>query len=261
MSEHSVMAPGLPGAQILESGINSPAPAPAASAPAHVSDTAGMNESQAAAMKFVDSTRGELAKNLENHALARQHREALDHALRGGPAPSWLHDGEAKAPQLNGNAAIRNGELVDSDSVPGIEAAYAPMDAEGAAQIRAGAVLAGLPREAADSFMKIAEQVQLPHGHAKSIATRMAQHYRLSDGDIVLRSEQEHEEYAQEAARLLGGTEKYQQTVQKARAYLESVGSLSFIDAPEMQNSTIVYDPAILLSLANLADARGVKAK
>lgn len=250
MSEQAaVSAPGLPGATVIEPGINAPATAPAVSAPAHVSDTSGMNETQAAAMKFVDSTRAELAGNLGNYRLAQRHREALDHALRGGPAPSWL--------KAEGAEATHNGAPIDADDVPGFAAAYEPMTAEGAAHVRADAVLHGLPADVADGFLKMAEQAQLPQGHAKTIAARLAHHYRESDGNVAL-SEEEHAEFAHEAARMLGGQEKYQQIVERARSYLKSAGLLEHVDS-EMKDSSILYDPAVLLSLANLATARGSK--
>lgn len=255
MSEQAaVSAPGLPGATVIESGINGPsaagAQAPASSVPAHVSDTSGMNETQAAAMRYVDSTRAELAGNLGNHSLAQRHREALNHALRGGPAPAWLK------PE-GGTQATHNGAPIDADDVPGLAAAYVPMDAEGAAHVRADAVLHGLPADVADGFLKMAEQAQLPQGHAKTIAGRLAHHYCESGGNVAL-SEAEHAEFAQEAARMLGGQEKYQQTVERARAFLKSAGLLEHVDS-EMKDSTILYDPAVLLSLANLATARGSK--
>src|SRR4051812_24745456 len=94
--------------------------------PGFVSSTAGMSPTQAAAMKFVDSTRAELAGNLGNRALADRHRAALGHAIHGQPAAEWIKQLAGEAPSAEEIAS--QARPLDFDDMPGMVAAFAAMD-------------------------------------------------------------------------------------------------------------------------------------
>lgn len=137
------------------------------------------------------------------------------------------------------------------------EEAAKPMSKDQSDLVRRTAISNGLPVGVADHFMTLAKHAELPQGFAKDISGRLAHHYRATDGNVAL-SPEDHAEFAEEAARSFGGVEKYEEVVGRARALLKSAGMLEFVDS-ELENTTVLYDPRILLSLANLATARGLK--
>lgn len=249
-------APGLPGATIIET---QPAPAPT-SAPAHVSDVSGMSESQVAAMRFVDANRAAIARDpagYETLKLRTQTREALAHAIHGEPAPAWLAQ---TTPEQAAAAAEAGARPVDPDSVPEFGKLYQPMNETEAAQVRTAAVIYGVPPAEAKTLAQFCMDAKIPATQADGIAKRVAHH--LAEGGSAPLSPEERAEFYQEAARSFGSEEKFLAVNAKARAYIESLppAVVQLVDE-KLANTSIVYDPRVLIALAALADARGVKAK
>lgn len=212
---------------------------------------AEMGPEQRAALERVADLRGRvLDRSLtdEQRQFTMARISELQRFAFGGEKPAWL----------NPKADPRATSLETYDALAeGLAAGYEPMNAEQAGLVRHSATLWGLPPEATDNFMKLAEQAQLPHGHAKDIVGRLARHFKAMEGNVELEAD-DHAEFEGEAVRSFGSEEKYQQVAERARAYLRSVGMLEYVDR-EFANTSVVYDPRILLSLANLATARGVK--
>lgn len=212
---------------------------------------AQMTPEQVAALDRVADLRGRvLDKSLSDEQ--RQHTMARISELQrfafGGERPAWLD------PKPDPRAtSLQPYDPISEGLAPGYEA----MNEEQKGLVRSDAMLWGLPPGEADNFLKLAEQAQLPHGHAKDIVGRIAHHYRESGGNVQLSAE-DHADLASEAVRSFGGEARYLEVAGKARAYLASVGLLEYVDN-ELANSSIVWDPRILLSLSNLATARGIK--
>jgi len=228
--------------------IESGAPAPATSgAVPFVSSTEGMSQSQAAAMKFVDSRRAEIATGNASFALTRQNREALDHCLRGGPVPSFLQSQEQES------------TATTQSHVP-VPEGYEPMTAEEKESLHFRATITGIPPESAKELQTFAEAAALPKAQADILARRVAHHISTSgNGNLAPLSQAEHQELAHEAARAFGTTEKFAEISNHARAFLNSVGLLKYVDE-HLANTSLVYDPQILIALSGMATARGVKA-
>jgi len=222
-----------------------------AAAPAYVSDVTGMTESQTAAMRFVDETRSELARNLDNLPLREKHREALNHAIHNGPTPGWL---VPKSPEQ----VEAESRSIDPDSIGGLQAAFAPMqasDVEGLVQH--AVVTSQLPRPQAQTVADFALKAQMPAGLAKQLVDRAAKHHAGGwlDGPI---SEAESRELAEESARLMGGTEKAAAEIALARRYLEHVGGQTLLDWIDKGAGSLAFDVPTIRSLATLARARGI---
>lgn len=223
--------------------------APAAGAAPYVSDTSGMSASQAAAMRYVDITRAAVAKDPTGHStftLRQQHREALAHAFHGEAAPAWLQTGEQKSAEQVA-AGMRESEPLGEALAP----AWAPASDSELDSVRHGATLNGMASEVADAFVTVAKAMQLPASHARNIAGRIAIHHRELGGDLQL-SDDERADYLEQATHALGGVERATEVVESAMAYLDSVGMLK-----QLENTSLIYDPAILITLASLQTSKG----
>jgi hypothetical protein len=246
MSEQAVSAPGLPGVTVIESSVNAPAK-PISVTP---TNTTNMSPSQARAMKWVDTVAKPAILNrggADNAFLLAKQRDALAHVFHNGPEPAFL-----KADEL-----VTQARAVDPDSVPAMTRHFAPMRKTDVEQIAASGKAQGLTPGTAGLLAKFCLDAGIPTTQADGIAKRVARHF--ADGGRQPLSASEQADYYQEAVRLFGSKEKFAETQAKARAYLASVGpeAMRFLDP----RFSLSFDPPILIALAALATARGVKVK
>lgn len=230
------------------------APSAAPEAPAYVSDTSGMSETQAAAMAFVDRHRAELVKGTTNFQLIARNSEALKHALGGGPVPEWM-SGEKAADPAAGN-------VPSHEAAPrGLAAVFEPMTPEQTENVRIAAGVYGVPPAEAAELAKFCTDAQIPATHSDAIARRVAHHLQ-NGGSMAPLSPEDQSVYLEEAARSFGGEDKLREVDAKARAYIESLGPavVKYVDE-KLAGTSIAFDPRVLNMLAGLADARGIKAK
>lgn len=244
-----VSAPGLPGATVIETGT------PAPQITVTPTDTSGMTPSQARAMRYVDSIKPELLKGTSNAQLLARNREALGHVFHGEIEPTWLREqtaeGQAKA---QADAA----KSVDPDGISGFAKLYEPMQGADAANLRAAAVVYGVPPANADMLAKFCLDAQIPATHADGFAKRVAHH--MQGGGMGPLSAEERAEYFEEASHAFGSQEKFLSTSAKARAYIESFSpEVVELVNEKVSNTSIIFDPRVLIGLAALADARGIK--
>jgi hypothetical protein len=245
----------MPGVTVIETGVNDGGEqAPGEST--YVSETAGMSESQAAALRFVDQHRA-AAMNGSDAIIQRQVNKALDHAFRNGPAPDFI----AARDQARTDAAANDRRPV-SESTDDIQvgAEFDPMSTAEAERIRHNAVLSGVTPADAATFAEFAVAAELPKIHADIIGKRLAHHASNGDGNLTL-TESEHQDFYNEAARSFGSVEKLHEVNARARAYIESIPGLANQVDTKFANSSVLYDPRVLLSLAHLADVKGLKVK
>lgn len=253
-STPAVAMPGMPaGATIIETSTQPQAPA-AEGPPAFVSSTEGMSASQAAAMAFVDANRAAAVRDLGNAgpgSLNSRINAALAHALHDGPAPTWLKVENATA-DTGAPRIVPDGEL------PGMAAVYEPMQEAEAGHLRASAGIYGVPPADADALTNFCITAKIPATLADGIARRAAHHLQTRGCSEPMTAE-EAADLHHETARVLGGQEKYEVLNAKARAYIESMGpeAVRFVDE---KAGSLIFDPRILIALAGLADARGIKA-
>lgn len=249
----SVVAPGLPaGVKVVETGVNDGAAKAPAPGPAFVSDTAGMSDSQAAAIRWVDANRAALAANTSNLLLQRQNKAALAHVFHGGPVPDFL----PKSTEQQAQDAERNAREADSDR-DAMEAAAAPMQAEEREHVATHGRIAGLPAEIAGEVADFAAKAELPVSLAKQVTERVAQHERGGWGLAAALSAEDHAELRAECSRRFGGEEKMLTEAGLAHAYLKHIGLAHWADR---RAGSLQYDPPTILALAFKARQLGLRA-
>jgi hypothetical protein len=242
----AVSAPGLPGATVIETGINDGAAAPAPTGPAFVSPTDGMSTSQAAAMRWVDTNRSALARDPNNIYLVRQNRAALDHALRGGPPPDWL---PADASQGAKADAKPSAAKVDPDS-SGFAHVADEMRPEELAHYRTAGVNLGLHPAVSETMAHLAGEYKIPRAAANDLQTVAVQHLGGADAFDsipVLDDAQQAEMYA-------AAVEKYGEDVitdlsAQARQVLADKGLLEHFDNLGLTKSSMAFDRRALRAL------------
>jgi hypothetical protein len=252
MSDPVVSAPGLPGATVIETSAQ-----PAPSSPARVSDTTGMSESQAAAMRFVDANRAEAARDLGNvgpGSLNARINSALAHALHGEPAPSWLPKTEA----AQAEAATQSERAVQEGDIPELAAGLAPMTEQDAAQlVTRGTIVSALPREIASEVVSFGREAQLPRGTVEAILDRLGAHADRGGG-LGEVSPEDAPALAERCARLLGGQEKAEREITLARKYLHSVGGDKLLAQVDKRAGSLGFAPDLILQLSYLARVKGL---
>jgi hypothetical protein len=250
MSEQqAVSAPGLPGVTVVETSAQP-------KITVTPTDTTGMSESQARAMRYVDGIKPEILKG-GNPWLIAKNREALAHVFHGGPEPAWLESGDAPAKSVD--QLVANARAADPDSLAGALApAFAPIDEQQAARVVDQVVITtGLDRATATDLAGFARELQFSEGATKALLERTAHHRSggWSDGPV---SDEEHDALYGEAARQFGSEEKLMAEATLAQKYLDAVGDQAFLKT--IKGSSIVYDPRIISAVAGLARARGITA-
>ncbi len=249
MPEQAVSAPAHPGATVIESSTQS-RPVPMVTP----TDTTGMGETQTRAMRWVD----EVAKPAmlrggdSNPWLLAKNREALDHVFHGAPEPAWLREGEPRSTEQ----IIAEGRIADQATPPELAAAWAPMAAHEVGHLEAAAKVHGVPPRDAVSLAKFCLEAQLPEGMSHSIMKRVGAH--ISERGNPTLSESEHAEFREAAVELFGSEAKYIETSTRAIAYLKSLPPSVGDFVGRLADTSIVYDPHILNTLASMATARGI---
>ena len=239
MAEGEVVGVAQVGGPNSPSVPNITSPEPALFAP--TTDTTGMSETQAAASKWMDEHRIEYMQNPGNTALARQWH---DHAA--------ILNGESPDPSAH--------STIDENDPLGVADAFKPM-AEGDAEKLTlfGQINAGLEPEQAKTLTDVAVSMKLPETVAQTLLSRVGHHQNFDGGFGELTAEQ-HEELAHEMVAAFGGSEeKARETAALARRYCEHVGGADLLRDIDAIGGTLAYDPKILLSLAGLARAAGLK--
>lgn len=173
MTEHAITAPGLPGVTVIETSLQPKAPALASAAPAFVSDTAGMSPSQVAAMRYVDSNRAAAARDLGNQALHKAMAQAADHALNGGPQPSFIVVDPNAAPEAVGSKSA----AMDPDSVPEFAHLAEAMRPEELAHYRTAGVNLGLHPAVSETMAMLAGDFKIPRAVANDLQTVAVKHF------------------------------------------------------------------------------------
>ncbi|MGQ0511428.1 MAG: hypothetical protein ACT4P9_12525 [Betaproteobacteria bacterium] len=220
------------------------------------SDTAGMSDSQRAAMAFVDANRGE-AINSNDVFLSRRISEALDHAYRNGPAPGFL-------PQPDSARAAQADATRPHDSLRDVfEAAAQPASEQQIGAAVDSAVVQGVNRELAERAAGICADLALSEGATRTILDRVRAHHGSSfeagpDSDIAILTDAETQEHIAEASRLYGGTEKLEAASRQAREYLRARGVLDKFDKAGITRSSLAFDPKLLSALCAAADRAGI---
>lgn len=244
---HAVAAPGMPGVTAIETSL-----APKASVQsAHVTDTAGMDSPHAAAAKWQDAKRSELAAGSSDQRLLRENRQIMEFLSGKADAPDWLAAEQGQAQTEAG----KQGQA-QTEHPPGYEPAG---DAQLSA-VRTHAVNLGVPPEMADELTAFAKAAALPEIQAGVLAKRLAHHIQESGSADLTLGPLEQQELIDEAVRSFGGRDKLADVSNRARAYLQSVSPelVKLVDT-KLANSSIVLDPRVLLALAQLHDVRNSK--
>jgi hypothetical protein len=249
MSEapHAVTAPGFPGT-VIETGLQPQAPA--STTPAFTSPTDGMSASQAAAMRFVDSTRAALARDLNNQVLAKQHRAALDHAVRGGPKPDFIAvDSEAAAAANPTQTSSEPADMTGED-VSGFAHLADTMAPEEIAQYRAVGVNLGLHPAVSETMATMAAEFGIPRAIANDIQQVAVGHFGgpdASDSIPVLDEAALAEMQAGAVAKY--GAEVIADLTTQARQVLADKGLLQKFDELGLTNSSMAFDRRTLRSI------------
>jgi hypothetical protein len=209
-----------------------------------------MGNEQQAALQEIGRMRASYSTTPSDQrdALTQKIVELQRYAFGTGPKPTW-HGEQKPDPKLS--------DLSEYDPMAEAFAkGYEPMSTQDAQLVRSNVVLNGLSPQNADAFMDFAQEAQLPAIHARDISRRVAHHLR-EGGDLAL-SPDEEREYALVAAGAFGSVERLQEVRAKALAYLQST-PLGKLVQKELPNSSVFWDPRVLLSLSNLHAAKGVK--
>jgi hypothetical protein len=228
---------------------------PAAPAPVHQTDTAGMSESQAEAAAWVDSHSAEIP-GTSNAFLLKQYREATQHAFGNAPAPSWLQQSEAAATAL----AEAGAKTVNESDMPGLAAEFEPMGEQHVDRlINRAVVTTSLPREMATEAAQFCLDAKLPQVVSEAVLDRLGKHNSHGHGPgTEALTPADVETLSFECARMLGGAEKAAAEVTLARKYLHSVGGDALLATVDQRAGSLGYDPRLILQLSMIARARGL---
>lgn len=237
--------PGFNGT-VIETSLEPKAPAPDGP-PAFVSNTDGMSESQVAAMRWVDANRAALARDPNNVYLVKLNRAALDHGLRGGPAPDWL---PVEAGQGAKADAKPSAAPVDSESVSGFAHVADAMQPEELAHYRSTGVNLGLHPAVAETMMHMAGEHGLPRAVANDLQTVAVQHFggpEAFDSIPVLDDAEQAEMQAAAVAKY--GEDTFTDLTTKARQVLADKGLLQKFDDLGFTKSSMAFDRRALRAL------------
>ena len=252
MSEtpHSVVAPGLPGATVIESGN---APAPAASTPATPSAAPQAGETpQQFALRDVDRLRGELLKAApeQRDAITRQIVARQRFAAGYGEKPADFMPEQKQAPDTRAHNPMLelDQQMVTPASTPQLEQAVK------------NAVVQGVDRGLAQQVAQGCGELGLCESHTRTILAAVrahhgADHEFTADSGLRPLSESEIPEWHAEASRLAGGNEKFAALTERARAFLAHRGVLEEFDRRGYTSTSLAFDPSVLITLAAAADA------
>ncbi len=245
MNEPAVSIPGFNGT-VIETSAQPKAPAPDGP-PAFVSTTEGMSESQAAAMRWVDSNRAILARDPNNVYLVRQNRAALAHSLQGGPPPDWLPIDAGQGTKAD---AKPSAAPVDSESVSGFAHVADAMQPEELAHYRSAGVNLGLHPAVAETMAHMAGEHGLPRAVANDLQSVAVQHFGGPDAfnSIPVLNDAEQAEM-QAAAVAKYGEDTFTDLTTKARQVLADKGLLQKFDDLGFTKSSMAFDRRALRAL------------
>lgn len=236
--------------------------APAAPAPQHDAQPAEMTADQQAGVARI----GELMREAGDPALEHGKRDALNkkivelqrHVFNGDKKPAWY--GEQKPdPRLT--------DQRPHDPMRELDRAMAtPASAQQVDQAVRNAVVQGVDRNLAQTVAQAGAELGLCESHVRGILDVVRAHHGRdheygADSDLRPLSEREVPEWLHEGQRLAGGAEKFATLTQRARDFLEHKGVLAKFDQAGLTNSTLAFDPRLLIVLASAADAAGLPRK
>lgn len=247
--------------ELAPGDIHRPAPGPApaaASAPQH--NAAGeMSAEQQAGIAHINTLRAQAV----DPALTREQREAVNqkiaqmqsHVFNGAPRPAWY--GEQK-PDPKQTDMRPNDPTRDA-----FEAAHAPATGEILKFAVDSAVVQGVDRQMAQQVVDMCGELELSGGAVKDILSRVRAHHgaeldRAPDTKLHVLAADERAEYEAVASKMLGSTERFNTLTERARAFLAHKGVLERFDRLGLTNSSLAYDPKLLLVLSYAADAAGL---
>lgn len=239
---------------------HSPAPAAAGSPaqpepqPQHVGSSAGPNARSEPSLEEhgraeFGRLREKLVAGTATTAEHRYFRELNDFLHFGGKVPEAMRPqptSDPSAPYDSGRAAL----------APLYEAAYEAADYRPKAEAQRA-----VPAEALDELKGLAFAMRLPAHTGNQVIDRICHHLQ-HEGTGRLQSLGHAEQAAYYEAALDsfdGDAEKLHTTARKARAYLQNTLSPALfrqLDGSLMETS-VAWDPLILIKLAGLFDARG----
>jgi hypothetical protein len=124
-------------------------------------------------------------------------------------------------------------------------------------------VIKGVDRQLAQQATDVAAELGLSASALKSVLGRIhvhhgARHDRGPDTGLYAIEEAEVPEWAAEAARIAGSTEKFHDLTERARDFLQSKNLLTQFDKLGLTSTSLAFDVQLLQVLCAAADAAGL---
>jgi len=141
-----------------------------------------------------------------------------------------------------------------------LEDELTPINQQVSDRLLARAKVQGVAPNVAEAGIEICRELGLDEAASSTLMARVAKHStdeKNSQGFVPL-DEAERAEFVDASARALGGLDKLEALSARARQFLEYKGVLAEYDKAGLTNSSLAYDPRVLLAMAFSADRAGL---